>query len=92
MAFTFRVGMDKDSNDFAGELFDALSRRRNYKGYLINKAQMKEFWDLIVDESFDSRLQTFFDMYELTKNVNNYSYFIFYCITMRCTFHIHHDS
>ena len=62
MAFTFRVGMDKDSNDFAGELFDALCRRQNYKGYLINKAQMKEFWDAIVDESFDSRLQIFFDM------------------------------
>nr|GEX57694.1 respiratory burst oxidase homolog protein C-like [Tanacetum cinerariifolium] len=62
------IGMDKDSNDFAGELFDALSRRRNYKGYLINKTQMKEFWDQIVDESFDSRLQTFFDLVDKDAN------------------------
>ncbi|KAJ0548208.1 putative NAD(P)H oxidase (H(2)O(2)-forming) [Helianthus annuus] len=56
------IGMNKDSNDFAGELFDALSRRRNYTGDMINKAQLKEFWDQIADQSFDSRLQTFFDM------------------------------
>ncbi|XP_024976513.1 respiratory burst oxidase homolog protein C-like [Cynara cardunculus var. scolymus] len=56
------IGMNKDSKDFAGELFDALSRRRNITGDLINKAQLKEFWDQIVDQSFDSRLQTFFDM------------------------------
>ncbi|MFS7963972.1 putative NAD(P)H oxidase (H(2)O(2)-forming) [Helianthus anomalus] len=56
------IGMNKDSNEFAGELFDALSRRRNYTGDMINKAQLKEFWDQIADQSFDSRLQTFFDM------------------------------
>ncbi|KAI7731871.1 hypothetical protein M8C21_032235 [Ambrosia artemisiifolia] len=56
------IGMNKDSNKFAGELFDALSRRRNITGNAINKAQMKEFWDQIADQSFDSRLQTFFDM------------------------------
>nr|XP_043638782.1 respiratory burst oxidase homolog protein C-like [Erigeron canadensis] len=56
------IGMNKDSKDFAGELFDALSRRRNITGDLINKQQLKEFWDQIVDQSFDSRLQTFFDM------------------------------
>lgn len=56
------IGMNKDSKEFAGELFDALSRRRNITGDLINKAQLKEFWDQIADQSFDSRLQTFFDM------------------------------
>ncbi|CAI9283689.1 unnamed protein product [Lactuca saligna] len=56
------IGMNKDSKEFAGELFDALSRRRNISGDLINKAQLKEFWDQIADQSFDSRLQTFFDM------------------------------
>ncbi|GJX75752.1 respiratory burst oxidase homolog protein C-like protein [Tanacetum coccineum] len=56
------IGMNKDSKEFAGELFDALSRRRNIKGDLINKAQLKEFWDQISDQSFDTRLQTFFDM------------------------------
>ncbi|KAJ0750990.1 putative NAD(P)H oxidase (H(2)O(2)-forming) [Helianthus annuus] len=56
------IGMNKDSKDFAGELFDALSRRRNITGAVINKAQLKEFSDQIADQSFDSRLQTFFDM------------------------------
>ncbi|KAL8256408.1 hypothetical protein R6Q59_031475 [Mikania micrantha] len=56
------IGMNKDSKEFAGELFDALSRRRNITGDVINKAQLKEFWDQIADQSFDSRLQTFFDM------------------------------
>ncbi|PWA91859.1 respiratory burst oxidase [Artemisia annua] len=56
------IGMNKDSKEFAGELFDALSRRRNIQGDLINKGQLKEFWDQISDQSFDTRLQTFFDM------------------------------
>jgi respiratory burst oxidase len=47
---------------FAGELFDALARRRNISGDSISKAELLEFWDQISDTSFDSRLQTFFDM------------------------------
>jgi respiratory burst oxidase len=49
--------------EFAGELFDALSRRRNISGDSISKAELLEFWDQISDTSFDGRLQTFFDMY-----------------------------
>lgn len=56
------IGMNKESKEFAGELFDALGRRRSITGGSINKAQLKEFWDQISDQSFDSRLQTFFDM------------------------------
>ncbi|XP_057791452.1 respiratory burst oxidase homolog protein C-like isoform X2 [Salvia miltiorrhiza] len=56
------IGMNKESKDFAGELFDALARRRNIGGGSVNKAQLKEFWDQVADQSFDSRLQTFFDM------------------------------
>ncbi|KAG9146876.1 hypothetical protein Leryth_005186 [Lithospermum erythrorhizon] len=56
------IGMNKESKEFALELFDALARRRYINGGLINKAQLKEFWDQISDQSFDSRLQTFFDM------------------------------
>ncbi|XP_059641419.1 respiratory burst oxidase homolog protein C-like isoform X2 [Cornus florida] len=56
------IGMNKESREFAGELFDALARRRNIVGDSINKAQLKGFWDQISDQSFDSRLQTFFDM------------------------------
>lgn len=62
MLFLNLTGMNKDSNQFAGELFDALCRRRNITSDLISKAQFKEFWDQIVDQSFDTRLQTFFDM------------------------------
>ncbi|CAN6548551.1 unnamed protein product [Malus baccata var. baccata] len=56
------IGMNKESKEFAGELFRALARRRNITGDIINKAQLREFWEQISDESFDSRLQTFFDM------------------------------
>ncbi|PKU77282.1 respiratory burst oxidase homolog protein C [Dendrobium catenatum] len=55
------IGM-KDSKEFAGELFDALARRRNIVGDSITKAELWEFWEQISDQSFDSRLQTFFDM------------------------------
>lgn len=54
--------MNKESYGFAGELFDTLARRRNITGGSINKAQLREFWEQIIDQSFDSRLQTFFDM------------------------------
>ncbi|KAG0530078.1 hypothetical protein BDA96_05G153600 [Sorghum bicolor] len=54
------IGMKEP--EFAGELFDALSRRRNISGDSISKAELLEFWDQISDTSFDGRLQTFFDM------------------------------
>lgn len=57
--------MNKESKEFAGELFRALARRRNIRSDSIDKAQLKEFWEQISDESFDSRLQTFFDMYNI---------------------------
>jgi respiratory burst oxidase len=50
------------SKDFALELFDALARRRNITGEVIDGDQLKEFWEQINDQSFDSRLKTFFDM------------------------------
>ncbi|KAI4336452.1 hypothetical protein L6164_014977 [Bauhinia variegata] len=56
------IGMNKESKEFAGELFRALARRYNITGDSINKAQLKDFWDQISDDSFDSRLQIFFDM------------------------------
>ncbi|XP_073007440.1 respiratory burst oxidase homolog protein C-like [Typha latifolia] len=55
------IGM-KGSNEFAGELFDALARRRNITSDSITKEELREFWDQISDQSFDCRLQTFFDM------------------------------
>ncbi|KAG9445504.1 hypothetical protein H6P81_011632 [Aristolochia fimbriata] len=55
------IGM-KDSKEFALELFDALSRRRRLKTEKISREDLHEFWLQITDESFDSRLQIFFDM------------------------------
>ncbi|GER48533.1 respiratory burst oxidase homolog [Striga asiatica] len=42
------IGMNKESKEFAGELFDALARRRNIVRGSITKAQLKEFWDQII--------------------------------------------
>ncbi|XP_028770786.1 respiratory burst oxidase homolog protein C [Neltuma alba] len=56
------IGMNKESEAFALELFDALARKRGIQGDSINKAHLKDFWDQISDQSFDSRLGTFFDM------------------------------
>lgn len=52
----------KDSKEFALELFDALSRRRRLKVENISRDELHEFWQQITDQSFDSRLQIFFDM------------------------------
>ncbi|XWS60169.1 hypothetical protein CRYUN_Cryun07bG0012200 [Craigia yunnanensis] len=54
------IGME--SKEFAGQLFDALARKREIQGDTIDKAHLKEFWDQISNQSFDARLQTFFDM------------------------------
>ncbi|KAB2608700.1 respiratory burst oxidase-like protein A [Pyrus ussuriensis x Pyrus communis] len=55
------IGM-RDSKEFALELFDALGRRRRLKVEKISKDELYEFWSQISDQSFDSRLQIFFDM------------------------------
>ncbi|PIN26491.1 Ferric reductase, NADH/NADPH oxidase [Handroanthus impetiginosus] len=62
------IGMNKESKEFALELFDTLARKRNISGDLITKVQLKDFWDQIADQSFDSRLQTFFDMVDKDAN------------------------
>ncbi|XVF54814.1 hypothetical protein PTKIN_Ptkin05aG0212000 [Pterospermum kingtungense] len=54
------IGME--SKEFAGQLFDALARKRKLQGDSIDKVHLKEFWDQISNQSFDARLQTFFDM------------------------------
>lgn len=55
------IGMEK-SKEFALEMFDALSRRRRLKVEKISKDELFEYWSQITDQSFDSRLQIFFDM------------------------------
>jgi respiratory burst oxidase len=56
----------KDSKEFVIELFDALARRRRQNTDRITSISIEElhdFWSQISDQSFDSRLQIFFDMY-----------------------------
>ncbi|KAE9614103.1 hypothetical protein Lal_00016456 [Lupinus albus] len=55
------IGM-RDSAEFALELFDSLSRKRRMRIDKINRDELFEFWSQITDQSFDSRLQIFFDM------------------------------
>ncbi|XP_057967536.1 respiratory burst oxidase homolog protein A-like [Malania oleifera] len=55
------IGM-RDSKEFALEMFDALSRRRRLKVDKISRDELYEYWSQITDQSFDSRLQIFFDM------------------------------
>ncbi|XP_048324801.2 respiratory burst oxidase homolog protein B [Ziziphus jujuba] len=52
----------KESSEFANELFDALARRRGITSGSITMDELHEFWEQITDQSFDARLQTFFDM------------------------------
>ncbi|KAL8138781.1 hypothetical protein V2J09_004782 [Rumex salicifolius] len=55
------IGM-KDSKEFALEMFDALSRRRRLKVDKLSKGELHDYWSQVTDQSFDSRLQIFFDM------------------------------
>lgn len=52
-----------DSKEFASEVFVALSRRRHINpDDGVTKEQLKEFWEEMTDQNFDSRLRIFFDM------------------------------
>lgn len=51
-----------DSKEFALGVFDALARRRRLKTGRITKAELRDFWLQVSDDSFDARLQIFFDM------------------------------
>ncbi|KAL6585685.1 hypothetical protein OROMI_002329 [Orobanche minor] len=60
------IGMG-DSKEFAVGAFDALARRRRrrQKTGRITKAELHEFWLQISNDSFDARLQIFFDMADI---------------------------
>lgn len=53
-----------DSIEFAGELYDAMARRRNIdaEGGL-TKDQVRSFWEEMTKKDLDARLSIFFDMY-----------------------------
>ncbi|KAF7849015.1 hypothetical protein BT93_L1337 [Corymbia citriodora subsp. variegata] len=54
------IGMD--SKEFAVGMFDALARRRRQRIAKITREELHDFWLQISDQSFDARLQIFFDM------------------------------
>jgi respiratory burst oxidase len=56
------------SDEFTGQVFDALARRRGISAQVLTKDQVREFWQQLMDHGFDARLQTFFDMYEFYFN------------------------
>ncbi|KAL3625270.1 hypothetical protein CASFOL_030724 [Castilleja foliolosa] len=59
------IGM-VDSEEFAVGVFDALARRRRQKMAVgITKAELHDCWRQISDDSFDARLQIFFDMADI---------------------------
>ncbi|KAJ7567977.1 hypothetical protein O6H91_01G014200 [Diphasiastrum complanatum] len=59
--FGLCIGMN-DSKEFAVELFDALARRKDINSQSITKKDLHDFWLQISDQSFDARMQIFFDM------------------------------
>ncbi|CAK9159247.1 unnamed protein product [Ilex paraguariensis] len=61
------IGM-ADSKEFAVGVFDALARRRRQKTGKITKAELYDFWLQISDQSFDARLQIFFDMADINED------------------------
>ncbi|KAK9715619.1 hypothetical protein RND81_06G177500 [Saponaria officinalis] len=55
------IGM-KDSKEFALGMFDALARRKRQRISKVCKEELHDFWLQLSDQSFDARLQIFFDM------------------------------
>lgn len=68
-----------DSKEFAGGIFDALARRRRQNLERVTKEELHDFWLQISDQSFDARLQIFFDMYVLA--IINQSYHLDHLIS-----------
>jgi len=57
------TGMGAESKDFAGELYEALARRRKVcaeNGITLD--EVKVFWEDMTNRDLESRLQVFFDM------------------------------
>ncbi|KAI5081699.1 hypothetical protein GOP47_0001442 [Adiantum capillus-veneris] len=55
------IGM-KDSKEFASELFDTLARKRGQQPKSITREELHDYWLELIDQSFDNRLQLFFEM------------------------------
>eukprot|EP00249_Psilotum_nudum_P009520 c21989_g1_i3 orf=526-2610(+) len=55
------VGL-KDSNEFVGAMYDALTRDMDLNCGGVTKEQLYGCWNRMSDQTFDSRLEIFFDM------------------------------
>lgn len=61
--FGTSIGMGAESKDFAGELYDALGRRRKMSAVNgITLEELRMYWEDMTNQDIDSRLQIFFDM------------------------------
>lgn len=49
-------------SEFAGQLFDALARKRGQSVQSITKDELRDYWLELTDQSFDTRLQLFFEV------------------------------
>ncbi|MED6180340.1 hypothetical protein PIB30_009408 [Stylosanthes scabra] len=57
------IGMGAESKEFAGELYEALARRRNIcAGNGITLDEIRVFWEDMTNKDLEARLQVFFDM------------------------------
>ncbi|KAK9705667.1 hypothetical protein RND81_07G074700 [Saponaria officinalis] len=61
------IGMT-DSKEFAVGIFDALARRKRQRISKINKDEFHDFWLQLSDQSFDARLQIFFEMVDCNED------------------------
>lgn len=50
------------SDEFAMQVFDSLARKRGIVKEVLTKEELKDFWEQLSDQGFDTRLRTFFDM------------------------------
>uniref|UniRef100_A0A0D9V0U8 FAD-binding FR-type domain-containing protein n=1 Tax=Leersia perrieri TaxID=77586 RepID=A0A0D9V0U8_9ORYZ len=55
------IGMD-GSDEFAVHVFDSLARKRGIVKEVVTKEELKDFFEQLSDQGFDTRLRTFFDM------------------------------
>ena len=75
-----------DSKEFAVGIFDALARRRRQRIDKVTKEELHDFWLQISDQSFDARLQIFFEMlvffffflFILSRWISVFIYFLFF--------------
>lgn len=55
--------MGPDSKEFAGELYEALARRRSICAENgVSLDEVRVFWEDMTNKDLESRLQVFFDM------------------------------